>query len=931
MILIEIGDNMNEKWSTVLEGFPQLARKAASEGIVLLKNNDKVLPIKKDDIVSVFGRCQIDYYRSGTGSGGAVHVPYTVNAIEGMKGNKAIRLNESLLHLYETFLAENPFDNGGGGWAAEPWFQKEMPLTDEIIKDAASKSNKAVVIIGRTAGEDQDNNAVEGSYYLTSLEERMVEQVTEHFENVIIVLNVTNIIDMNFTLNNPNIKAIMYSWAGGLEGGNALADVLSGDVAPSGKLANTIPYKLEDYPTFRNFGNKFQNIYEEDIYVGYRYFETFQKEQVLYPFGFGLAYSRFDIDVVSSKVQGEGINKTFEFTVLVSNVGEYKGKEVVQVYVEAPQGKLGKPVLELKAFKKTSLLQVGDKEELIVSIPFKDLASYDDGGATGYKSAYVVEEGLYQFRIGNSIRNHHVAIFDEEQGYLQTETVVVEQLEEALAPVMEFKRFKPGEEKDFGEFEVSLETVPTRTIDMKKRIYMNLPKDISYTGDCGIKLQDVRNEKHSIEDFVAQLTVEEMAIMIRGEGMSSPKVTPGVAAAFGGNSKSLLQYGIPVAAAADGPSGIRMDTGRKATQLPIGTLLACSFNEEVMLDVYKAEGQELLLNEIDTLLGPGVNIHRHPLNGRNFEYYSEDPYLSGVMAKSATLGMHLGGSSGTLKHFACNDQESHRFLVDAVVSERALREIHLKPFEMAVKEGKAVSIMTAYNPINGIWSASNYDLNTTILRKEWGYKGLVMTDWWANMNNPIEGGKQDKTYASYMLRSQNDLYMVVENFGAEKNILNDDIVASVKSGDITIGELQRSVINILNFILQAPVIEREIKTVDFVTIYPDSSLAKEEIDGDNPMYLNTKTNTSYIIDITSNGVYRFDVKLRNEKDELAQSSCNVLLNGTYVTSITQNGTNGLWKEDNFMVVNLGVGRYSLELEFTMPGIEIEWIKHTKTS
>ena len=295
----------NEK-QTVLEGFPAYARKAATEGIVLLQNKNKVLPLTSDDTVSVFGRCQIDYYRSGTGSGGAVNVPYHVNVIQGMTNNKNIHLNQELVELYNQFVHDNPFDNGGGGWASEPWFQKEMPLQDDVVSHAREKSNKAVIIVGRTAGEDQDNSPVEGSYYLTDIEQQMIDVVTTYFEETIVVLNVTNIIDMSFCIHNENIKSILYSWAGGMEGGNALADVLSGDVAPSGKLANTIAFKLEDYPSYRNFGNKTENLYEEDIYVGYRYFETFQKERVQFPFGFGLGYSRFAILVTNSTVISKG-------------------------------------------------------------------------------------------------------------------------------------------------------------------------------------------------------------------------------------------------------------------------------------------------------------------------------------------------------------------------------------------------------------------------------------------------------------------------------------------------------------------------------------------------------------------------------------------------------------------------------------------------
>ena len=254
-----------------------------------------------------------------------------------------------------------------------------------------------------------------------------------------------------------------------------------------------------------------------------------------------------------------------------------------------------------------------------------------------------------------------------------------------------------------------------------------------------------------------------------------------------------------------------MEGGLKATQLPIGTLLACSFNVPMVEELYVMEGKELVGNEIDTLLGPGINIHRHPLNGRNFEYFSEDPYVTGTFAAAVTRGIKKGGSAATIKHFAANNQEKARSIADSVVSERALREIYLKGFEMAVKDGNATSIMTSYNPLNGHWNASNYDLNTTILREEWGFDGIVMTDWWASMNDVVSGGEPGKKLTSSMIRSQNDLYMVVDNNGAAHNVAGDDTLEALENGKLTIGELQRSAANICRFILNAPVMKRPLK------------------------------------------------------------------------------------------------------------------------
>ncbi len=269
-----------------------------------------------------------------------------------------------------------------------------------------------------------------------------------------------------------------------------------------------------------------------------------------------------------------------------------------------------------------------------------------------------------------------------------------------------------------GSYEITYVEVPKQKISLAERIEKNLPEQyFSKLEIKGYKLRDVYDKKVSMETFIAQLTDDQLATIVRGEGMSSPWVTPGTASAFGGVSDGLFNYGIPIACTADGPSGIRMETGLKATQLPIGTLLAATWDVKLVEELYVMEGQELLSNNIDVLLGPGLNIRRSPLNGRNFEYFSEDPFITGVFAAAQTRGIMKGGSNATLKHFACNNQEKARSYVDAVVSERAVREIYLKGFEMAVKQGGANSIMTSYNPINGHWAASNYDLNTTILTK----------------------------------------------------------------------------------------------------------------------------------------------------------------------------------------------------------------------
>lgn len=926
------GSNVNtDKINIPLKGFAEFSRKVAAEGAVLLKNEGQILPIKDGESISIFGRIQINYYRSGTGSGGSVNVKYTTNLLEGLRNKKNIKVNEDLALIYEKWIEENPFDNGGGGWAAEPWNQKEMPLTDELVLDARSKSSKAIVVIGRTAGEDKDNADNEGSYRLTAAERDMLKLVTKHFEDVVVVLNVSNIIDMNW-INDENyvnpIKSVIYVWQGGMEGGNAAADVLVGDVTPSGKLTDTIAYSINYYPSTKNHGNELKNYYQEDIYVGYRYFETFCPEKVQFEFGYGLSYTDFEIEAKEGKVVTKDGEKHIELEVKVKNIGtSYSGKEVVQVYYEAPQGVLGKPAKVLVAFDKTRLLEPGEAQSLIITFPVNNMASYDDGGATGHDSAYVLEAGEYKLFVGNSVKKASQVGVDGQSGYLVEELQVVEQLEEVLAPTEDFTRMKPGAKKADGTYELTYVEVPKQTISLKERIEKNLPTTINQTGNLGYTLRDVYEKKVTLEAFIAQLNDQELATIVRGEGMSSPLVTPGTASAFGGVSDSLLNYGIPVACTADGPSGIRMESGRNATQVPIGTCLAATWNVELVEELYIMEGRELVLNNIDTLLGPGLNIRRNPLNGRNFEYFSEDPLITGAFAVAITRGIKRGGANATLKHFACNSQEKARFKVNAVVSERALREIYLKGFEMAVKQG-ANSIMTSYNPINCHWSASNYDLTTTVLRKEWGFKGIVMTDWWARMNDVVAGGPESVKFTNFMVRAQNDLYMVINNYGAEINSNDDNTIESLENGTLTRGELQRCAMNICNFLMNAPVFFRKQEFGEVINKFKaDRSLSSEVV---QDLALNSKvipsaTNPIYM-KVAKAGVYRIIVNIMSPHNNLAQTACNVFLNGELMTSIQTNGTDGKWIKQKLVKVELETGIYELKLVSVKPGMEVGWIE-----
>lgn len=771
-----------------LEKYTAKSREMAAEGCVLLRNEEGVLPLEEGVKVALFGRAQFNYYKSGTGSGGLVNTAYVVGINDALWACETLEVNKTLKEAYEAWLLAHPFD-GGHGWATEPWFQEEMPLSDEQVARVKSESDVAIIIIGRTAGEDQDNKAEPGSYLLTDLERDMLSKVCRTFEKTVVLLNVGNIMDMKW-VEEYNPSAVLYVWQGGQEGGNGVLDILTGVVTPSGKLADTIGRDITDYPSYGCYGDPDRNFCEEDIYVGYRYFETFAKEKVLYPFGFGLSYTEFSIQMDAMNAEDDYVT----MKVNVENVGTRAGKEVVQVYAEAPQGLLGKPARVLCSYAKTRLLQPGECQQIILCFAMERLASYDDSGVTGYKSAYVLEQGDYDIYVGNDVRNSAYA------GSIEVEVIkVTQQLEEALAPVLSFERIKPKMD-EMGNYVVTKENVPTRTIDPKERRLERLPKEIAYTGDKGYKLKDVADEKITMDEFIAQLSDVDLCCITRGEGMNSPKVTPGTCAAYGGVTESLGALGIPCACCTDGPSGIRMDSGAYALSLPNGTAMACSFNDDLVEELYQWEGLELLKNRIESLLGPGMNLHRYPLNGRNFEYFSEDPILTGKMAAAQLRGMQEMGVTGTIKHFVANNQEFQRKKADSVISERALREIYLKGFEIAVKEGNADSIMSTYGSVNGLWTASSYDLLTTILRGEWGFTGIVMTDWWATGNDEGESATSENTAA--MLRSQNDIYMVVTD--SLNNSGNDNTMEALKSGSLTRGELQRTAANICRYLLTTP-------------------------------------------------------------------------------------------------------------------------------
>lgn len=909
------------------EKYTAKARQAVAEGQVLLLNQNHVLPLPKGSHVAVFGRMQLHYYKSGTGSGGMVNVNKVTGILEALEESEDVQVYEPLVGVYREWEKDHPFDEGVG-WGNEPWSQEEMELNEALVEEAAEKNEYAIVILARTAGEDKDNKMLEGAYCLTSIEEDMLQKVRKSFAKMIVLLNTGNIMDMSF-MDQYRPDAVMYVWQGGMIGGLGTVDVLTGKVCPSGRLSDTIAAQMSDYPVDPYFGGLEQNLYVEDIYVGYRYFESAAKSKVLYPFGFGLSYTTFSMEADGFSYAENQVS----FVMKVTNTGSVAGKEVVQVYAKAPLGKLGKPARVLIDFKKTKELMPGECETLTFAIPTSVFASYNEVSTAGMPVGWVLEAGEYTIYAGGNVRDVYAV-----GSFTLDELQIVEECRNALAPTTAFKRMKMTAANEHAEaagvYEIAMEEVPLRVVSPEEKRNAELPESCEITGDRGIKLADVKAGKATLDEFVAQLTEEELASIVRGEGMGSPKVTAGTAAAFGGVTKSLLEKGIPCGCCDDGPSGMRLDSGMKAFSLPNGTLLACTFNTQLNEELYAFTAVEMIKNRVDILLGPGMNIHRHPLNGRNFEYFSEDPLLTGKMAAAQVRGLKSAGVTGSLKHFCGNNQETRRHTSNSIISERALREIYLRGFEIAVKEAKADAVMTTYGPVNGIWTSSNYDLVTDILRKQWGFEGVAMTDWWAYVCR--EGDKPAKTDFATMVKAQNDLYMVCPD--SEKNEHGDNTVESLHDGSLTLGELQRCAKNICRFMMNTHAFMRMQNEEDTIEIL-GAEEGFEECVGDLTYYkvdrevvidlsdheISKGTSIDFALDLEQLGYYKAELTAKSDLGELAQIPVTLSFAGTPRGVYTFNGTNGQWVTQT-READLGMKYAIMRLYFPQNGIEVKQIK-----
>lgn len=767
------------------EKMVELCRKAGTEGIVMLKNKNNVLPLKKENVVSVFGRVQNDYFYVGYGSGGDVKAPYKVSLMQGIKNNGKIKYNELLATAYEKWGELNPVDDGF--WGNWPMCYEEMPVDFSVARTAASMSDTAIVVIGRSAGEDRENKLEEGSYYLTETEKKLFDSVTSAFERVIVLLNCGSIMDMSEIYGyGDKISAILYVWQSGMESGNAIADILSGDAYPSGKLTDTIARSYLDYPSSNDFGKRKLNCYTEDIYVGYRAFETFAREKVLYPFGYGIGYTDFSIKSKSFACDNGRITVSAE----VKNIGSFAGKEVVQVYFEAPCGRLGKPARTLISFAKTAELKPNESEEIVLSFGISDMASYDDEA----EYSYILEKGSYNIYLGADVRSAELC-----GTYEQEKNEIVCRLSQTAAPKQLFKRMK------YLNGELIYEDAPKAKYNLKQIILDGIPEAFPHKNENKYKLSDVKNGKITMEEFVSCLSNEELEAVSRGDYvMNSPLGAAGNAGTFGGVLESMREKGIPAVTTTDGPSGIRINEG--ASLLPIAVSLASTWNPALVESLCEQVGFEMKKVGSDVLLAPGMNIHRNPLCGRNFEYFSEDPYLTGIMASAFVKGIQKAGVSACPKHFACNNQETNRTHTDSVLSERALREIYLKGFEICVKNSNPQNIMTSYNKINGVWGHYNYELCERILRGEWGYEGNVITDWWMRPSKSPEF--PNIRNQAYRVRSGVNVLMPGGSRTGRRKPDGTLLKTLGKKDGITFGELQRNAARVLNFVMNSNAMSR---------------------------------------------------------------------------------------------------------------------------
>lgn len=776
----------------------ELSREVAEEGLVLLKNNNNILPLKKGTRVALFGRAGVQYLKGGWGSGN-VRVDYVYNLTDSLLEKQ----EEGFLSLYDPVrkhYAERVERYPGFlDWEElipGPDKEYEVEISNDLVAQAATECDVAILFFSRASGENSDRftEPGDGDFYLSPNEEKLVKAVTEKFEHSIVILNTCSLMDMTWCADNDKIEGILQAWNGGAYGALAIGDLLCGKICPSGKLTDTIAYTYDDYPSSESYNlDADEAEYWEDIFVGYRYFETIPgaAEKVAYPFGFGLSYTNFTSTYEAEEKDGIIIVKA-----TVKNIGDMSGKEVIQVYATAPKGEIDKPAVELRGYAKTKLL--APEEECILTITFKvdEMASYDEA-----RAAYVLESGDYIITAGNNIRNREQVLI-----YNLHETRITQQLTNYCKPHKLSKRLTSNGEYIACETE---ENPPKPDIsEWSKNKPKNLVENSNYLVAAGFYrdpywkenfadllghdirtdmrtqgsyegryiLKQVANGEVSMEDFMAQLSLTDLITLVGGT------FAAGCAAKCSGVG-NLPYFDIPAAQCADGPAGLRIQD-YPTTAFPSSTMQACTWNLDLITRVGEAGAKEVKEHNLAVWLAPSMNIHRNPKCGRNFEYYSEDPLVSGRSAVAFVNGCQSLGIATSIKHLCCNNKELNRYEMDSILSERALREIYLKGFEIAVKEANPWTIMTCYNRVNGWFLTENRDVLTGIIREEWGYDGLIISDWGCRGEPFLE------------MLAGNNVHMPFSN--------PDHLCHALQEGYITREDLERNVRYLLEFLIKLP-------------------------------------------------------------------------------------------------------------------------------
>lgn len=824
----------------------ELAREIAGECIVLLEN-DGALPFQTRGNVALFGNGAGNTIKGGTGSGD-VNTRTNIDIIEGMEEagytvttkkwiERQTQKREESKKTYSDWIRQESEKQGVNELLicfSNPFMEvAPFEITEEDIE--ASRTDTAIYIIARNSGEGLDRCCKRGDYFLFEEEKEQLEKLGKAYKKLVLVLNIGGVIDMTEIKSIDGINAVVLMTQLGNVGGLALADILTGAAVPSGKLTDTWAKDYKDYPSSEEFshndGNVDDEYYKEGIYVGYRYFDTFEVEPV-YCFGYGKSYGDFEIKTENVSIGDMKVRVTVN---VKNNSKDYSGREVVQVYYSAPKGNLHKPYQELAAFAKTSLLAPGASENLELSFGAGDMASYCEECAS-----WVLESGEYILRVGNSSRSTEAAAIVELD-----QRVKIEQLQNLFSDSEKVEEITPPDIKrndidaDICKIHISTENIVTRTV-----MYQGKKEELTTDYTKKLTITDVKSGSGTLEDLTAQLTVQELAELCVGTLRSesgnivgnASYVVPGAA----GDTSSVVREsrGIRNMILADGPAGLRLQPIFKATKegevltggsvmgdlsvpfdtnmhedetdtyfqyctaIPIGWALAQSWNTALLEKAGDMVGIEMESFGVDLWLAPALNIHRNPLCGRNFEYFSEDPLISGKMAAAITCGVQRHARQGTtVKHFAANNQEDNRYFTNSHVSERALREIYLKGFEIVVKESQPMAIMTSYNLLNGIHTANSYDLIQSVLRDEWRFDGVVMTDWYTSQSAPGLMGESTEKYpissSVGCIYAGNDLQMP----GCRKNV--DDIVEAIKEDKeidgwkITLADLQFCAANVI--------------------------------------------------------------------------------------------------------------------------------------